>query len=111
MTLRKGILGSNDYTISISEEVFTDVDEILYWYKLHGEKLWDEFYENLIFGLNSIQANPKGCQKIYKNVRRYLMKKFPYSIIYNIDEINLRIIIITVFHNSRNPEIWKERAN
>lgn len=111
MNLRKGTLSSNEYSIKLSEEVFNDVDETLYWYKLHNEELAKEFYKNLIQAFYNILHNPKSYQKVHRDSRRCLVKKFPYSIIFNIDEVNLQIIIITVFHNSRNPKSWKERIN
>jgi hypothetical protein len=37
----------------------------------------------------------------YKQART---KKYPYSIVYFVDEEKKRIVITTVFHNKRNPE-------
>lgn len=111
MKLRKNTVSSNNYEIKISDEAIEDLDDILFWYKLHSDELSKEFYKDLKNGFNKILNNPDSYQKIYDNVRRCLMKKFPFSVIYRTNEINNEIVIITIFHNSRNPEIWKERIN
>ena len=111
MNLRKDIENTSDYKIEISQEVLADVDEILFWYKLHSEELSKEFYKHLLFGLSNILSNPKGYQQIFKNVRRYIVKKFPYSIVYKLYKRKSLIVIVSVNHNSRNPKIWKKRMN
>jgi len=40
--------------------------------------------------------------------RRYLLARFPFSIIYK--EHEDEVYIVAVMHNSRNPEYWKERV-
>ena len=111
MKLKKNTGNSNNYKISISEEAIEDLNDVLFWYELHSKQLSKEFYKNLRYGFKKILSNPQSYQKVYNNVRRCLMKKFPFSIIYRLDEVNMEIVIISIFHNSRNPKILKERAN
>ena len=40
--------------------------------------------------------------------RRYLLPKFPYSIIYSIEPDHIRII--TIAHNKRKPGYWSKRV-
>ena len=40
--------------------------------------------------------------------RRYLLQKFPYSIIYSIEPDHIRIIAIA--HNKRKPGYWSNRV-
>jgi hypothetical protein len=40
--------------------------------------------------------------------RRYLLPKFPYSIIYSIEPDHIRIIAVA--HNKRKPEYWSKRV-
>jgi plasmid stabilization system protein ParE len=41
--------------------------------------------------------------------RRYLLPKFPYSIIYSIEPDHIRIIAVA--HNKRKPGYWSDRAH
>jgi plasmid stabilization system protein ParE len=58
--------------------------------------------------LNLITNMPRVHPVIYKNVRRAVVKRFPYVVYYEVETD--RIVIISVFHSSRNPSIWKARA-
>jgi plasmid stabilization system protein ParE len=41
-------------------------------------------------------------------VRRALVTKFPYVVLYREDQGE--IIVIAVFHTSRNPSVWQSRV-
>jgi hypothetical protein len=41
------------------------------------------------------------------NMRRYVMRRFPYSIIYVIVDDQLRVL--SVAHHSRRPGYWQDR--
>lgn len=45
---------------------------------------------------------------IHKNTRRITMHRFPYSIYFRVEP--LCIVVLAVFHGSRDPAIWKDRA-
>lgn len=45
----------------------------------------------------------------FGEVRIAFLKKFPFGIHYVYKEKENQIIIYSVFHTSRNPEIWQER--
>jgi len=42
--------------------------------------------------------------------RRFILRRFPFSLIYKIDEIEKQIIIIAVTHHSRRPGHWQSRV-
>jgi len=54
-----------------------------------------------------ITNNPYLFQRIKGEKRAAKVKGFPYSIIY-IAEPDY-VYIVSVFHNSRNPNIWENR--
>ena len=47
------------------------------------------------------------CQIKYKNVRQYIIKRFPYNIFYIIDGNNT--VIIAVLYAGQNPDLIKKR--
>jgi plasmid stabilization system protein ParE len=59
-------------------------------------------------GLNRIEANPFGYQVVYRNSRRVILDKFPYSVFYLIQ--NASVIVIAVIHHKRNPELAQGAA-
>jgi len=61
----------------------------------------DNFYKQVDNSLNKISKNPNAHPQAYKDVRKYVMKKFPFIIYYQIKQVVVRVIAI--FHTSRNP--------
>ncbi len=111
MKLRKSILSSIDHKIRLSNEANEDINELLMWYELQKEGLGKEFYKCFKRGLTIIRDFPISYPKIFDNIRRCIIKKFSISIFYRIDHRMSEIIIGAVFHDSRDPKIWKQRKN
>jgi hypothetical protein len=77
------------------------------WYNSQHNKLGDEFISEIENKIQVIQSNPYLCSIIKKDIRKALVKRFPFGIYYfvNSDVIN----IFAVIHFSRNPKTWKHR--
>lgn len=93
--------------IIIRPEAEFDLKEAFAWYEKQKEGLGKDFLAQIDNSINLIEETPRACQKIFKNVRRYLIHRFPCGIFYfiNITEV----IVIAIFHVKRNPAIWKSR--
>ena len=75
------------------------------WYENKRSALGSEFLLAAEAALNAIQQNPSLFSTRFDNVRCALIPRFPYGIFYFIDED--KIVVIAVFHLSRNPKLWK----
>lgn len=58
--------------------------------------------------VNRIRESPTRWQMVDEDVRRCLTRKFPYEILYTIEEDY--ILILAVMHCSREPGYWKNRT-
>jgi plasmid stabilization system protein ParE len=65
--------------------------------------LEDRFVRSLNDGLDGIEAHPFGYQVVYRNTRRVLLDKFPYSVYYLVQDES--VIVLAVIHHKRNPEL------
>ena len=54
-----------------------------------------------------VKTSPQIAPEIEPDLRRVLLNRFPYSLIYGIDED--AIVIIAVAHQHREPRYWAER--
>jgi plasmid stabilization system protein ParE len=45
---------------------------------------------------------------VYKDVRRVVAKRFPFSVYFRAEAH--RIVVLAVFHGSRDPAIWQHRT-
>ena len=50
---------------------------------------------------------PESYPIVYKNYRRGLVRRFPYAVFY--EYLDSVITVYSIFHNSRDPQKWKER--
>lgn len=96
------------YELIIHSCAESEISDAALWYEKQRRGLGSEFLQCIDAALESIQRAPNLYTNIYKNVRRALIKRFPYSIFYILE--NGKIVIIAVFHEKRNPNIWKART-
>jgi plasmid stabilization system protein ParE len=82
-------------------------------------RLAAEFYERRVSGLGAdfldeldttvgrIIQFPEAWGKLGGRYRRCNMRRFPYSVI-DVFQADHEIVIISVFHQSREPQSWRE---
>ena len=86
-----------------------DVVEILRYYEHEaGHETAVDFFGELSNGIKQIATRANSFPEIRKGVRRYLLKRFPYQINYEIvDAETVKILVIK--HQSRNPDFGLDR--
>ena len=77
------------------------------WYQNQAEGLGEDFLHELESAYRTIAAFPDTWPKFKKDYRRFLLGKFPFSVIYRINKNT--IFVVAVMHNSRKPDYWKTR--
>lgn len=91
------------------------------FHELASRELLDarDYYDDLVYRLgekfvieverclNVIKANPLAYPSIKQNVRKAVVIKFPFSILYRVEKNN--IYILAVMHQKRKPKYWAER--
>jgi len=86
--------------------------EAIAYYENCLEGLGLGFSREVYLSINSIAKTPLLWSKFSFNSRRFLTKRFPYSIIYQILEDSVlenSVLIVAVAHQSRKPGYWKGR--
>ena len=69
-----------------------------------GKKFMDEVYQSI----DSIVDFPLNNQKLTSDIRRKLLKRYPFGVLYRIDNEN--IVIIAVMNLKRKPFYWLNRV-
>jgi plasmid stabilization system protein ParE len=77
------------------------------YYAAIGPQLAESFISALEAAIGNILTYPETWQIIERDVRRYLIKRFPFGIYYCIE--GDLIMIYAVMHMSRHPDYWKGR--
>lgn len=58
--------------------------------------------------VDRIASNPSQFPAIYKNIRRALLRRFPYALMF-VTESDGSLTIVAYFHSSRDPARWRRR--
>lgn len=96
-----------EYKVIIEPSAQNDLKEIINWYNQIQINLGQKFLLSLQNKIDQIKSNPFVIQIKYKEIRSVLISSFPYTIHYYIYKNNIHII--SIFHASRNPNLWENR--
>ena len=97
------------YKVIARPEAEDDLKEAFYWYEDKRTGLGYDFLLQVDAGINFIYRNPEIHSIEYKGTRKHLIKRFPYKIIYLVEEE--KIIILAVLHGKRRPDLIKKRID
>lgn len=78
-----------------------DLSDAYDWYKTISAELAEAFLSEVELAIHHILLTPLGYQKVHAEYRRYVVRKFPFSIFYTI--MNHQVIIHAVFDNRQSP--------
>jgi len=94
--------------VRLLPEAKDEFDAAADWYEDQRSGLGIDFVAKVREVLDRIAANPRLHGTVYRNVRKAIVRRFPYVVLYR-EEID-EVIVIAVFHSSRDPSHWQRRA-
>lgn len=97
----------NNYFLDFLPEVDEDVQESYDWYEKQAIGLGENFLLSVDAALEIVRRGPLLSNKVYRNVRKINVKRFPYGVFYATSK-NI-ITVIAIVHLSRHPNTWKSR--
>jgi toxin ParE1/3/4 len=90
-----------------------DLAESMEWYELQQPGLGIDFFNEVDKAISFILKNPLAYAVCYKRkgvvIRFAVLNRFPYVIVYSIDQVKEHLVIEAVWHTSRSPKNWKSR--
>lgn len=95
-------------TIDFLPEARREFDKAADRYEAQSSGLGTDFVTAVDRVLLRISTQPNFYATVWRNVREGLVSRFPFVVYYR--EEATRILVLSVFHTSRNPLIWKRRA-
>lgn len=88
-------------------EVRLDILEAREWYDDRAAGLGAEFVRAVDTMTSSIHRFPNGFPKVHGVVRKAVLRRFPYALLYIVDSEEAQITIFACFHHRRDPTDWK----
>lgn len=77
------------------------------FYNKRQKGLGNEFESAILTSLELILHSPFTYPIVKNKTRKVVLKRFPFVVLYELE--NNVIVILHVFHTSRNPKYWNKR--
>ena len=93
------------FEIELLPQAENELAEAFDWYEEQLAGLGNKLYKEVDYYFTAIGKNPYHYPIKYKgDLHAVALNKFPYLIIYWVDQLNNLIIVISIFHTSREPK-------
>jgi toxin ParE1/3/4 len=101
-----------NWRVEFRPEVETDVAEAVAWYEARQSGLGAEFVEEIVRVWEALAGNPQlGCRRHpTKNIHWRYPDRFPYRVIYEVNEPEHTVIVAAVLHAARHDREWQRRV-
>jgi plasmid stabilization system protein ParE len=93
--------------LDIHEDADRELNDAADYYDSESPGLGTLFLDQVDVGYQRILENPRVAAEIDSAIRRLVLAKFPFNLIYEID--GDVILILAVAHQRRRPHYWRER--
>ncbi len=93
--------------IVLRAEAEAEFDEAFDFYDERRVGLAAEFAAAVQKVFDSLAANPLIHQVVFADIRKAVVRRFPYCVFYRAHAD--RVEVIAVFHSRRNPSAWQDR--
>ena len=93
-----------DYYHVFEPRAQLEYEDTILWYDERSEQARKNFQLEIDEKLREICRHPKRYRNTKKYFRETFLDKYPYSIIYFINEEDKTIVVTSIFHSSRNPQ-------
>jgi len=95
------------YELRFRTAATVEFAEAIRWYEGQRLGLGTRFRTVVTDTLQRILSDPESYPVVESGVRQAIVRRFPYSVLY-LMEPN-RVVVLAVFHGSRDPEDWQSR--
>ena len=85
-----------------------EYDEAVDWYEARRTGYGLRFLATVRQVLDNVSAQPDRWPEVWPGVREALVPKWPYAIYYETHPDH--VMVLAVFHTSRDPSVWQTRA-
>lgn len=85
-----------------------EVEDAFAWYLERSLRAAESFLREFERGLGLVKETPRLWPRFEAGTRRYVLRRFPYSIVYR--ELGEDVIeVVAVAHDKRRPGYWHDR--
>jgi plasmid stabilization system protein ParE len=95
------------FKVIIKPLAYEDLDAAINCYESQQKGLGVRFLQSFEISINKIGNHPLHYATYYKNVRRHLLKIFPYKIFYLV--VDDKVYVLGIYHGKRSNRFINKR--
>jgi plasmid stabilization system protein ParE len=95
--------------VSFNAAARAELIEAVAFYNERAPGLGNAFAAEVRSTLTRIVEHPSAGFEARPKIRRRLLLRFPYSLLYSVDVATSSLHVIAVMHHSRGPTFWEDR--
>lgn len=88
-------------------EAEEEMSEAAMFYEAASIGLAKDFLDDVQHSITTLRAQPEIGAPVARDLRRMLLHRFPFSLIYSVEPD--AILIVSVAHHRQRPGYWKSR--
>jgi plasmid stabilization system protein ParE len=92
------------YSYILHEKAQEDYDEAIEWYAVKSIKAAENLIAEAENTLQLICNNPDRWRNEYKHYRELKVQKYPYVIIYTVEQDSQVVLVTAIFNINKNPK-------
>lgn len=85
-----------------------EFDDAVNYYERESRGLGSLFTDEVEAGFRRIQEHPRAAPEVANDVRKLVLARFPYNLIYETRDDSLRVLAVA--HQRKRPYYWRERS-
>ena len=91
------------------DQALEEAEAAARWYAERSPRAAIAFSDEIDEAETSISKLPEAYPQFDQGTRRYLLRRFPFSLVYRVEPT--RIVIVAVAHGHRRPGYWQGRLS
>lgn len=95
--------------VAFHPEAIMEAEAAIEWYAERSSRAAESFLLEIEAAVAAIAAAPERWPLVDGSSRRYLLRRFPYALIYR--RVDESIEVLAVAHGRRRPGFWRSRSN
>jgi toxin ParE1/3/4 len=101
------VSAASDAKVEFTPEALREIDDAFEWYLERNSNAAEALMREVDSAVAWIARTPAVWPAFELGTRRYILRRFPYSLIYR--EIPDGIEVVAVAHHRRRPRYWRRR--
>ena len=91
------------YSIAYQQRAINEYEETVIWYRGRSIQAAENFEAAIKEKIDILRDNPARYKKTHREFHEVQLHKYPYNIIYLIDDAKMLVVISSIYHHKRNP--------